>query len=160
RGPGRQDVAAAKPVARTAADAGGDERTARLAQPEHGRLHAEELEDRLDDTIGDLVHIEVFGERARDPRQLLRLSLPARQIASRVADSLLQPSVGRAQLARHLVELQRELADLVAGLDRDAVIELATAEALHALTEPLKRPGQTRAQHVRRSGADQNAGDR
>ena len=40
------------------------------------------------------------------------------------------------------------------------MIELAAAEALHALAEPLERPGQTRAQHVGRPGADQDAGRR
>ncbi len=65
-----------------------------------------------------------------------------------------------SQLGRHLVELERELADLVRGLDRHAVIELAAAETLHVQAQPLEGPGQARAQHVSRPGADQHAGRR
>jgi hypothetical protein len=66
--------------------------------------------------------------------------------------------VRHAELGRHLVELQRELADLIRRLDRHAVIELAAAEALHAEAQPLERPGEARAQDVSRGGADQYAG--
>src|SRR5437870_2930413 len=94
------------------------------------------------------------------PGQLLGLALAARQIAGGLADALFQPRVRRPELRRHLVELLRQLADLVRGLDRHAVIELAPAEALHAEAQPLERPCHPLAEEAADCRADQDPGER
>ena len=154
----RQHVSTTESQARPAADPEGDERAIGVAQPEHRRLDREEGQHGLDDAIGHLAHVEVFRQRPGDARQLLGFVLPAGQIARGLAYALLQPCVRGAQLRRHLVELQRQLADLVGRLDGHAMIELTPAEPLHAQAQPLEWPGQASAEHVTRGGADQDSG--
>ena len=56
-----------------------------------------------------------------------------------VLDLLLELGVGLLELAGHVVELVGERLELVAGLDQDALVELAAADALGALAQRLDR---------------------
>ncbi len=54
-------------------------------------------------------------------------------------DLLFQAGVGFLQLARHVVELIRQPFELVAGLDRDALRQIAPADARGARLQRLDR---------------------
>ena len=57
----------------------------------------------------------------------------------RSLDLLLEVRVGFLQAARHVVELIGEPFELVAGLDRDALAEVAAADALRHRPQHLDR---------------------
>ena len=54
------------------------------------------------------------------------------QIGRALLDLLLQAGIGFLKLAGHVVELVGEAFDFVAGLDRDALAEIATADTRRA----------------------------
>ena len=84
-----------------------------------------------------------FARRARDDAQHLGgrgLLLQRRgQLSRAILDLLFESRIGLFQLAGHVVELVGEAFELVAGLDRNALAEIAAADALSAGLQGLDR---------------------
>src|SRR5262249_50999478 len=73
-----------------------------------------------------------FAEGTQLPYRLRKLTTARFQLVGALLDLLFQAGVGFLQLARHVVELIRERFELVAGLDGDALAEVAATEACSA----------------------------
>ena len=85
------------------------------------------------------------------------------QLMRALLDLLLQAGVGFLQPPRHVVELVGQHFELVAGLDRDALLEIAGADLRRAFAQPLDRHDHLARQEQageerQRQAADQQPG--
>ena len=84
-----------------------------------------------------------------------------RELAGAGFDLSLQVGVGVLQPAGHVVELVGERLELVAGLDRDALAQVAAADARGAGLQRLDRPDHlARQEHARQERARPSAASR
>ena len=91
--------------------------------------------------------------RKRDLAQVGEL-----QLVGALLDLALQRRVGALQLGRHVVELLAQRLQLVAGLDRDAVIERPRADARGARRQRLDRNRHSaREKHGRQNASSRPA---
>ena len=104
------------------------------------------------------VEIERGGDGAADLFEHLQLVDRLREVARALLDLGLQPVIGFLEPARHAVELAGKLLQLVAGVDVDAMAEIAAAEPPRAGRERRDRdqhpPRQDRAGEHRDQEAD------
>ena len=113
---------------------------ARLAElVDRARLGARELRRLGDDRVQHGLQVERRVDRLADLAERAQLLDRLRQRASAVLDLLLEVRIGLFQLAGHVVELVGEAFELVAGLDRDALAEIAAADARRARLQGLDR---------------------
>ena len=68
-----------------------------------------------------------------------------REVACALVDLRLEPGVGRVQLGGHAIELACKHLELIARIDRDAVIEVTCADLARTLLQ-----GANRLYHVTR----------
>ena len=99
---------------------------------------------------------EVAGRGVDDPQHLGGRGLLLQrlgQFGGALLDALLQLGVGFLQIAGHAVELPGERFEFVAGMDLDAAVEIAGAEALGARRNRADRAGHAARQHQREQGS-------
>ena len=102
-------------------------------------LGARELRRLRHDRVEHGLQIERRVDRLADLAERAQLGDRLGELAGAVLDLALEVGVGFLELAGHVVELVGEPFELVAGLDRDALAQVAPADALGARAQGLDR---------------------
>ena len=102
------------------------------------------------------LEIERRVDRLRDLAERAQLGDRLRQFAGALLDLLFQVGVGFLEPSAHVVELVGEAFQFVAGLDRDALREIAAADPRRAGAQRLDRHHHAaRQEHAGQHGEDQ-----
>ena len=98
-----------------------------------------QLDGLGDDRVEHGLQVERRIDRLADLAERAQLLDRLRELAGAQLDLVLEVGIGFLQAARHVVELVGEPFELVAGLDRDALAEVAAADARGAGPQHLDR---------------------
>ena len=111
-----------------------------LVEDEDGAgIGAGQLDGLGDDRVEHRLQVERGVHRLADLAERAQLLDRLRELAGAQLDLALEAGIGFLQPVRHVVELVGEPLELVAGLDRDALAEIAAADALGAGAQHLDR---------------------
>jgi len=105
---------------------------------------------------------EIAGRAVDDPQYLRRRGLLVerfRQFGGAVFDLLFEVGVGALQVCGHPVEALRQLFELIAGMDRDAVVERPGADPRGASVELADRSGHASGEQEAREDRDDKPED-
>ena len=122
---------------------------------ERNRLGDDGGEDGLQ-VEGGVHRLAHLAERAQLAHRLIELAGAQLQLAGALFHLAFQPRIELLQAASHLVELAGKSFQLVAGLDGDALTQVAAADAGRAGAEhPDRSDHATRQEHAGEHGEDQ-----